>query len=97
MASATVLNTVPTPLLYIAVYHSLCYCSGMSEIWEVQCLNFPVFPGSSAAMEYHGFVKCMEYLLGCGLLVKTFVSDRHTVIAKHVREKLANIKHYFDI
>ena len=53
--------------------------------------------GSSTAMEYHGFVKCMEYLLGCGLLVKTFVSDRHTVIAKHMREKLANIKHYFDI
>ena len=48
-------------------------------------------------MEYHGFVRSMQYLLDCGLLVKTFVSDRHTAIAKHMREKLANIKHYFDI
>ena len=39
----------------------------------------------------------MEYLLGCGLLIKTFGSDRHASIAKHMREKLANIKQYFDI
>ena len=48
-------------------------------------------------MEYHGFLKCMEYMLGCGLLVKTFISDRYTAIAKHMREKLVNIKHYFDM
>ncbi len=53
--------------------------------------------GSSTGMEYHGFVRAMEYLLGTGLLLKTFVSDRHSGIAKHMREKLAGIKHYFDI
>ena len=48
-------------------------------------------------MEYAGFCQSMEYLLGLGLLVKTFVFDRHSTIAKHMREKLSNITHYFDI
>ena len=48
-------------------------------------------------MEYAGFCRSMEYLLGLGLVIKTFVSDRHSKIAKHVREKLPNITHYFDI
>jgi solute carrier family 8 (sodium/calcium exchanger) len=48
-------------------------------------------------MEYHGFVRCMEYLLGTGLLIKTFVSDGNSGIAKYMREKLTTIKHYFDI
>ena len=48
-------------------------------------------------MEYAGFCQSMEYLLGLGLLVKTFVSDRHSTITKHMREKLSNITHYFDI
>ena len=40
--------------------------------------------GSSPAMEYAGFCKSLEYLLG--LVVKTFVSDRHSAIAKHERK-----------
>jgi hypothetical protein len=48
-------------------------------------------------MEYHGFVRCMEYLLGTGLLIKTFVSDRNSGIAKHMREKLTTIKHYLKL
>ena len=48
-------------------------------------------------MEYAGFCQSMEYLLGLGLVVKTFVSDRHSAIAKHMREKLSSITHYFDI
>ncbi|CAB4011359.1 uncharacterized protein LOC110233295 isoform X1, partial [Paramuricea clavata] len=82
--------------------HSAKYCA-----YTVFCCTVPFIihfalvqrneAGSSTAMEYHGFVRSMEYLLGCGLLIKTFVSDRHTSIAKHMREKLANIKQYFDI
>ena len=53
--------------------------------------------GSSTVMEYHGFMRCMEYILDCGLLVNIFVSDRHSAIAKHMREKLVHIKHYFDL
>ena len=53
--------------------------------------------GSSPAMEYAGFCKSLEYLLGLGLVVKTFVSDRHSAIAKHMREKFSNITHNFDI
>ncbi len=40
-------------------------------------------------MEYAGFCQSMEYLLGLGLVVKTFVSDRLFAIAKHMREKLS--------
>jgi len=29
--------------------------------------------------------------------LKTFISDRHSGIAKHMREKLTTIKHYFEI
>ena len=53
--------------------------------------------GSSAAMEYAAFVRCMDFMAGCGLLITTFVSDRHASIIKHMREKLSNIVHYFDI
>ncbi|XP_028414075.1 uncharacterized protein LOC114537143 [Dendronephthya gigantea] len=82
--------------------HSAKYCA-----YTVFCCTVPFIihfalvqrneVGSSAAMEYHGFVRSIEYLLGCGLIMKTFVSDRHTAIAKHMREKLANLNHYFDI
>lgn len=53
--------------------------------------------GSSTAMEYEGFKRCMGYLLGCGLAIGKFISDRHVSIAKHMREKLADIIHYFDL
>lgn len=53
--------------------------------------------GSSPAMEYAGFQRCMSHLLGCGLAIGTFISDRHLSIAKHMREKLSNVTHYFDL
>lgn len=34
--------------------------------------------GSSPAMEYEGFQRCMTFLLGCGLAIGTFISDRHS-------------------
>ena len=48
-------------------------------------------------MEYAGFQRCMTHLLGCGLAIGTFISDRHLSIAKHMREKLSNVTHYFDL
>ena len=48
-------------------------------------------------MEYAGFCRSFEYLLGLGLVIKMFVSDRHATIAKHMRQKLSKITHYFDI
>ncbi|XP_028408273.1 uncharacterized protein LOC114530875 [Dendronephthya gigantea] len=53
--------------------------------------------GSSPAMEFEGFQRCLNFLLAEGLDISTFVSDRHQTIAKHMREKLPKIKHYFDI
>ena len=49
-------------------------------------------------MEYMAFQNCMNFLLVmAGLIISTFISDRHTSIAKHMREKLSHITHYFDL
>lgn len=48
-------------------------------------------------MELVGFKQCMEYLIGYGLLITTFISDRHVQIASHMKKVLTNIVHYFDI
>ena len=49
------------------------------------------------AMEYLGFQRCFAYLSDCGIKISTFISDRHTSIAKHMREKLKQVVHYFDL
>mgnify|MGYP002803534029 CR=1 FL=1 len=48
-------------------------------------------------MEYMAFSRSMKNISDNDLNVKTFVSDRHSSIAKHMREKLPNINHYFDL
>ena len=48
-------------------------------------------------MEYVGFTRCMDNAFKNGLDITTFVSDRHPTIAKHMREKLDNVTHYFDL
>ncbi|CAB3988543.1 Hypothetical predicted protein [Paramuricea clavata] len=53
--------------------------------------------GSGPAMEYLAFQNCMGFLSGCQLVMSTFVSDRHGSISKHMKTKLANLKHYFDL
>ena len=53
--------------------------------------------GNSTGMEYHGFQQCMQFLLGVGMSIGVLITDRHTSIAKHMRERLPNIKHYFDL
>ena len=53
--------------------------------------------GSSPAMELMGFQSCMQFLLGYGVLVTAFVSDRHVSIAAYMKKSLTNIIHYFDI
>lgn len=42
--------------------------------------------GSSQAMEYLAFQKCMEFLFGKGLTLTTLVTDRHLSIQKHMKE-----------
>lgn len=53
--------------------------------------------GNSPAMELMGFQSCMDFLIGYGLLITAFVSDRHVSIAAYMRKSLTNITHYFDI
>jgi hypothetical protein len=44
--------------------------------------------GSSQAMEYLGFQRCMEFVFTEELNMTIFISDRHTSIKKHMREQL---------
>ncbi|XP_068712164.1 uncharacterized protein [Montipora foliosa] len=53
--------------------------------------------GSSPAMEFMAFKECMNYLIGYGLLITTFISDRHVSIASHMKKVFTKIIHYFDI
>ncbi|KAK3741189.1 hypothetical protein QZH41_012632 [Actinostola sp. cb2023] len=53
--------------------------------------------GNSGAMEMVGFKRSLSYLLGCGLVISTFISDRHSSIAKYMREQMTGITHYFDL
>ena len=48
-------------------------------------------------MEFEGFLRSMAYLFGVGLTMSAFISDRHCSIAKHMREKLPTVNHYFDL
>ncbi|CAB4007484.1 Hypothetical predicted protein [Paramuricea clavata] len=53
--------------------------------------------GSSPAMEFMSFKLSMDYLINYGLTITTFISDRHTSIAKYMRTVLKQIIHYFDV
>ncbi|KAK3721668.1 hypothetical protein QZH41_013818, partial [Actinostola sp. cb2023] len=53
--------------------------------------------GNSPAMEFESFKQSMEYLIGYGILINTFISDRHVSIASHMKKVVTNIVHYFDI
>lgn len=48
-------------------------------------------------MQFVGFKQCMECLIGYGLLMTTFISDRHVSIASHMKTVLKNIVCYFNI
>lgn len=69
-------------------------CASLNTFFKCQRRNQV---GSSPAMEFMGFKQCMEYLLGCGITITTFISDRHTSMASHMKKVLTHIVHYFDI
>ena len=48
-------------------------------------------------MELLGFRKSMQYLTDSQLDISTFISDRHTSIAKCMRENYNGITHYYDL
>jgi hypothetical protein len=39
----------------------------------------------------------MEYINNYGMTYDTLVTDRHTSISKHMKEKLQEVNHYFDL
>ena len=62
--------------------------------------------GSSSAMEVLAFRKAFTFLLGTGMIIKSFICDRHTSIAKWMRGNCARrcreigkpvVQHFFDL
>ena len=53
--------------------------------------------GNSTLMEFMAFQHDMDFSLAYGLLINTFISERHSTIASHMKNVLTNIVHYFDI
>ncbi|XP_068685177.1 uncharacterized protein [Montipora foliosa] len=53
--------------------------------------------GSSNAMEFMGFKEFINFLLVYGIIITSFISDRHVSIASHMKKVLTGITHYFDI
>ncbi|XP_068759957.1 uncharacterized protein [Montipora capricornis] len=62
--------------------------------------------GSSSGMEFLGHQKALAFLLGTGMVIKSFISDRHQSIAKWMREEYPKkcrelgkplIDHFFDL
>ena len=62
--------------------------------------------GNSSAMEFMGFQQALAFLLGTTMLVKAFISDRHSQIAKWMRVECPQkckdlgkpvIDHFFDL
>ena len=57
-------------------------------------------------MEFLGHQKAMAFLLSSGMVIKSFISDRHGAITKWMREECPKkckelgkpvIQHYFDL
>ena len=57
-------------------------------------------------MEFLGHQKSLSFLLGTGMVIKTFISDRHKSITKWMKEECPKkckelekpvIDHYFDL
>ena len=53
--------------------------------------------GNNPAMEFMGFQLCMNFLAGCGIVITTFKSGRHTQIAAYFKTVLKHITQYFDL
>ena len=62
--------------------------------------------GSSSAMEFAGHERSILFLLTTGMIIKQYITDRHTSIAKWMREecpkicrqlKKPKIDHFFDL
>lgn len=53
--------------------------------------------GGSNQMELEGAKRCFAFLKTAGVPINTFVSDRHSGIAKWMREHQQDTKHYSDI
>ncbi len=51
----------------------------------------------AVAMELEGAKRCFQQILDCGIIISEFTSDRHTGIAKWVKEQHPDVQHYLEI
>ena len=51
---------------------------------------------SSNAMELEGAKRCMDKIIGEGIPIRSFTTDRHPSIRKWMREAFPHIRHFFD-
>ena len=122
LLSLPVLNSVtealPHTLHYYPHYPSLWYRSphvwmhiSMGYVEPLVGTNLSLIlqanqAGSSSGMEFMAFQEAFTFLLGTGMIIKSFISDRHTSIAKWMREDCPKkcrelgkpvVQHFFDI
>ncbi|XP_065068028.1 uncharacterized protein LOC135693461 isoform X1 [Rhopilema esculentum] len=72
------------------------YCSSNSKIVHFELLQANE-AGTSNAMELLGAKKCFERLQKENIDVSVFVSDRHTGIAKWIKDHQTRTRHFYDI
>ena len=77
-----------------------CLYSFCNKLWII--FNFYFCPqaneaGTSNAMELLGAKKCFERLQKENIDVSVFVSDRHTGIAKWIKDHQTSTRHFYDI
>ena len=53
--------------------------------------------GSRSKMELEGAKRCFSFIKKSGIAIKKFVSNRHTGIAKWIREMQHDTSHFFDV
>ncbi|XP_028416037.1 uncharacterized protein LOC114539599 [Dendronephthya gigantea] len=82
--------------------HSAKYCAYTTFCCTVpKIIDFSLVQrnevGNSTGMEFEGFQRSMDFLESQNIPISTLITDRHSKIAKHMREKRPNITHYFDL
>ena len=80
-------------------FHAILLHGIRNKWFKLKCIFFYICnqQRNQAGMEFIGFKSCMEFLIGYGLLVTAFVSDRHVSIAAYMKKTLTKITLYFDI
>ena len=90
------------PIFCPAFKSILKFNKNVEQMFSFSFALFP-FPCGEIKMEaaqqwsFFGFKNCTDYLIGCGIAIEAFISDRHSQIASHIKNVMSNITHHFDL